>query len=537
MRTSNTLNIILLRHILVSAYCEAIHVVKLNFVSLRESFVSLCGHYFMRILGLKFYAIVILLFACQLSLFSQGNRNPNLSNKLLNELLNDSTPKALNTMPSETVYVPPVGARYTEIRSVDPANPPEIIDIAGNLNNKKEFKLSDIASSVRYVQLQQPTDAKITSILEVVSDDEHLFIKTWQGIFCYSTDGLYLYTLTLDNIKEDPSDAPNSVVSIVDHPVSGVLGNIDLLNGKLIYRTFTWPMDGDREVSLNIVEVKELDAQMRFNFQTGEFEKQVQPIYQRRLVHSKEGGEVRYIMMNDQSFFSNKLTTVTISGDTLCKFNKYQQPTIPRPNVGFSLHTYRINGQVRLQHSYNDTIFQVIPPNRFIPVYVMNWGSYKPDINQYAAGSDLEGKLVLKEDYVKPSGWIETPRYIFIHYTEGRYSYNGMDQGKVKFYWAIYDKAKKTLTHHHTSSTPPTAEIKSGSSSYKVTFSPMLENDIEPFGMPFWPMGVIHTGEMYMTFTKEQVKRFISTGRFKNDKLKVISDNMPEDGFCLMVVK
>ena len=55
--------------------------------------------------------------------------------------------------------------------------------------------------------------------------------------------------------------------------------------------------------------------------------------------------------------------------------------------------------------------------------------------------------------------------------------------------------------------------------------------------MPFWLRGVNHKDEMYMTFSKEQIKSYINTGRFQNDKLQTIHNDMPDDGFCLMIVK
>jgi hypothetical protein len=278
---------------------------------------------------------------------------------------------------------------------------------------------------------------------------------------------------------------------------------------------------------LNVFDVNESDAQMRFNFQSGELKTNfAEPIYQRRLDPKNSGGGM---LLNNQSLFiPNSLTSVSLYGDTLCKFNDYNRTT-GEQRVRFFSHTYRIGGHVMLQNEYNDTIFRIEPPNRLIPAYVMQWGAYKPDKNQYAAGSDLEEKLVLGE-------WVETSRYIFITYTEGRDYPARRSQGKVRFHWALYDKTAKTLTHFLTSATPPMVEIRAPLP-YPAVFPPLIENDIEPVGMPFWPKGVNHRGEMYMIFSKEQIRNYITTGTYRNDKLQAISDNMPDDGFCMMIVK
>jgi len=146
------------------------------------------------------------------------------------------------------------------------------------------------------------------------------------------------------------------------------------------------------------------------------------------------------------------------------------------------------------------------------PAYVMNWGEYKPDISEHVAGSALEGKLVFRN-------WVETPRFIFIHYTEGRDYPARREQGSVKDHWAIYDKTAKTLTHHATS------EARA-----------LMENNVEPFGMPFWPEGVNHKGEMYMLFSKETLKRIIEKGMNRNDRLQVIYENMSDEEICIMIV-
>ena len=474
------------------------------------------------------FFVIFTLFAYQTALFSQVSRsNPGLSDKQLLELLNDTTRRTARTGLADSVYVPPPGAKYTEIRSVDPAAPPAIIDIVGNLNNKKAFKLSDIASSVKYIQLQQPPGTKITSISDIVSDDDHIFVSTLQGLFCYAADGQYLYTLT-DNELERSSTGVRIVSGVMSNPLSST--NIDLLDGQLTYRTYHWPSidEGVTEAQLNIFDVNESDAQMRFNFQSGELKnKLAQPVFQRRLDPKKSGGG---IFLNDQSFFiPNSLTTVSLYGDTVCKFSNFDRPMAAQ-RVTFFSYAYRVGNQVMLQNDYNDTIFRVEPPNRLVPVYVMQWGAYKPDKNQYAAGSELEGKLVLDK-------WVETARYIFISYTEGRDYPIRRNQGKVLFHWALYDKTAKTLTHFLTSSTPPMVEITTGVLPYSAVFPPLIENDIEPVGMPFWPKGVNHNDEMYMIFSKEQIKNYITTGQFRNDKLQTIHDNMPDDGFCIMVVK
>ena len=478
---------------------------------------------------------------CLLSVISCGKRNPGLSDKQLRTLINDKAQKAaeaaeelrkeniLNANLSNTSVTSQRNKNFSEIRSVDPQQTPDIIDIAGNIKNERAFKLSDIASSVRYIQLQQPPDSKIENIINFLSDDEHIFIRTFEGLFCYSINGQYLYTVVLNDIDSSRMTKHGDWIMFSGDPIiSGISSNADLLNGALVFHSQQRSSTPDVETDyyLNVFDVKELDAQMRLNINTEETgKKSAKPQYQRQINATRIGGG-NYMLTDNQSLFNSRsLTGVSIYGDTLCKFVDYDRPTrsiVERTGAFSSI--YRIGGQVMLHKGHNDTIFRVEPPNRFVPTYVMQWGEHKPDINEYRAGGDLIGAFVIRE-------WTETFRFIFIEYTEGRSYPIRIDAGKVKFHWAIYDKVKKTLTHILLPSSYAKAQGRT------LSFPPMFENDIEPVGMPFWPKGVNHRNEMYMVFSKEQVNKYISTALYQNDKLQTIHDNMPDDGICIMIVK
>ncbi len=79
--------------------------------------------------------------------------------------------------------------RKKEIRSIDQGSPPVKLDIMSTRTSTKDFKLSDVASSIRYVKLEIPPDTmllfdpffyrnSLTSSIQ--ADGEDLII---QGIF------------------------------------------------------------------------------------------------------------------------------------------------------------------------------------------------------------------------------------------------------------------------------------------------------------------------------------------------------------------
>jgi len=476
-----------------------------------------------------FHCIVTLsLITCHLTLFSCTGNSPNLSEKKLQALMNDVTLKPAET-PTFTLpdsnYVPQAGVKYSEIRAIDPAAPPIVIDISGNLNNKKVFKLSDFASSVTYIRLPPPPDTKFSSITDIATDDERIFISAREGLFCYSADGTYRYTMIKNQFDE-----------LSNMPVMGSRGQIDLLNGILVNILFHLPAGAPgytTDVKLNFFDVKELDTQMFVYNPSNELNYfGATPKYQRQL--KPEPGH-HFLLMNDQSVFHSGLTLTSIGGDTLCKFTNFDQPAVDRIMQGRGAGSrpgasiYRINGNVMLSIGLNDTIFRVIPPNRLAPVYIMNWGNYKPNLVEFVTSGAMAGKFILRS-------WLETQQFIFIHYTEGNNAPRYLDLGNVKFYYAIYDKTTKTLTHHLTSTTPAIRQ-RSGTITRTVSVPLLIENDIDPVGMPFWPQALNHRGEMYMTFSKEQIKDYINTGRYRNDKLQAIYDSMPDDAICIMIVK
>jgi hypothetical protein len=94
--------------------------------------------------------------------------------------------------------------RKKEIRSVDPQKPPARIDIIGKGNNARKLKLSDVASSIRYVKLQTPPD---TALLYdpyfshndlnsyIRSDGEQIILQGIFGLTRFNMQGAYQETI------------------------------------------------------------------------------------------------------------------------------------------------------------------------------------------------------------------------------------------------------------------------------------------------------------------------------------------------------
>ena len=307
---------------------------------------------------------------------------------------------AANNETSETSVVETI-----EIVPIDPA----IIDIAGNLENRKEFRLSDFGSSVQYIRLQPPEGMNWHSVHNVLSSDDYLFINTLQGLFMYSADGQFISTLA-----ESHLEMIDGAVRIGNMSVSGDVPvlNGDLVNGRLLFKT-----QGEERVMLNLLDIESLSENPT-----------APPAFQRALGSGADMGiRTRFYLIDEQSVFSTRsLTASPIAGGyPLFRVENYYQPTITGNVMANVTSTfYRFGEKVMMQLAHNDTVFALIPPNRVEPAFIMNWGDFKPDMNRLANGGIEEGKFVLRN-------WVETQRHIFIEYTVGRASPRRWAEGNV----------------------------------------------------------------------------------------------------------
>ena len=405
---------------------------------------------------------------------------------------------------------------------------PAIIDIAGNLENRKEFRLSDFGSSVQYIRLQPPEGIELGGIRDILSNDEFLFVSARNGLFIYSADGEYLHTLVSNEWEESGMPAPGGGVGFMQ--VDGILNNVDFLNGTLFYRTRQWSDTGATTgVQLNLFDVENLSENPH-----------LQPTFQRELATDRDLGiGSRHLLIDNESVFTANSITISPfftalsikNGDTLFTINNYHQPTITAGAIP-SVHSrfYRINGNLMLQIAHNDTVFALVPPNRVEPAFIMEWGEFRSDMNRRANGQNQDGKFLLQH-------WVETQHHIFIEYTMTEsVGTSAWDRETVTHhYWAVFDKEAKTLTHHIAPPLPTTMEMPNAPRPMPIPL--MFENDIDLVGMPFFPRGVNHRGEMFMVFGKRQVQQQIATGKFDNSRLQALYNRMEEGSFYLMVVR
>ena len=145
------------------------------------------------------YPLLILLMLSQLSSCNHNRLKTN-EKELAKEIITqekekeDADKAAHEKKLADTLNRHQGGFRLKENRSVDPAHPPIVIDLAGSLNNVKEINLSDIASGISYVSIEPVPDSAIPVDLKFnyYLMDNYIIARNLYGIHLYSKDGRYI---------------------------------------------------------------------------------------------------------------------------------------------------------------------------------------------------------------------------------------------------------------------------------------------------------------------------------------------------------
>jgi len=217
-------------------------------------------------------------------------------------------------------------------------------------------------------------------------------------------------------------------------------------------------------------------------------------------------------------------------GDTLTTFTKIERVDNYAKSVarGTDYGTqYEKNGNLFFRTDFNDTVFQIIPPNRLLPRYVLNLGKYKTSMLEgMDPGISLEGKII-------PMDWAETNNYIFLTFSKDSYDCprNRKDKS-VKIYHALYSKQQGQLSI-----------IKSDPTDYTPN---ILKNDIDG-GFPVWPQNYMtgKNGEILVSLKGKELKSHVLSSRFKNssatsdkrNKLLEFANSVNIEDDILMIVE
>ena len=445
------------------------------------------------------------------------------------------------------------GFRLKENRSVDPAHPPIEIDLAGSLNNLKEINLSDVASRITYVRMEPVPDSTLPVDLKFNYHlmDNYIVAVNLYGIHLYSKEGRYIHSI-VKNRFTGVKVMSGSVVFWNDYTMKG--GGVSVWsNGNDLYYNYSDNITGQKYIMKYDCSSTQLIPDYKFNPEKPDQISGLGTIAV-DLNHGKTelpkprqhqgmfGGPVEFLfkqrdvfMLDQNSYYlpsydNNMMIVLSNNGDTLSTFSmleKLKNYTKELQRGTDEGAQYEHNGKQYFRPEFNDTVFQVIPPNRLLPVYVLKLGNYKVS-KQLGVDPDfkLTGKII-------PGEWAETKDYILMTYTMDDYDCkNTRNKKTVKIYHAIFSKLNHLFT------------VINGD---PFDYSPeILKNNLDG-GLPVWPSSYMigNNGEMLISLKGKELKDRVKSEQFKvsrapEDKKKeleklaqVVSNN--ED--ILMIVK
>jgi hypothetical protein len=220
------------------------------------------------------------------------------------------------------------------------------------------------------------------------------------------------------------------------------------------------------------------------------------------------------------------LVTYNNKGDTLCQFTDFDRIiNFNYTNGGrnaVELESYFYNNALTIKQEYNDTVFRVIPPNRLLPIYIIDFGKYKFNyVDGFNPNFDLSEKLML-------NSLVETNDFLFIRYTQNYDCLNTRSKNKVKFYNTLFDKKLGKIYHNP-----------------GYTFLPVgIVNDIDG-GMPFWPDIITPQGEMMKLVSGKVIKDYVNSAEFKEanisddnrQKLNSMVSGLKNTDMVIIIVK
>lgn len=428
----------------------------------------------------------------------------------------------------------PKGFRFQEDRSIDLNNPPVIIDIIGSRKNQQKIKLSQLFDHVEYIQLESDPDSIfIASGFEnIIVSKKHIYGFSFQaGVAQFSLDGKFIGFVCKNNLPVSQTPEGAARMLMTSGPATKMAWQIFFADGNLCYKyldrenqtTSYYQFDDEKDCSetlvLPIQEVEKTENKpqgTRFAQFSDKFVSKSTTLY-------PLPGGMKALAQNGKPVSESIpfISVLSTKGDTICSFRDCD----PIRNLTKSVYrgvddgnTYYSNGSLFVRQAYNDTIYQLVPPNRLIPRYILSFGNLgiQSAIEGIDPGVSLKEKLILQD-------FLETNRYIFITYTKDYSCPNTAKSGTLKFSRLIFDKKSGTITSIYIDEAPFIAKEKMA---WPKAPDLNIENDLDK--IPFrWPESTTANGLPVAVYSGDELLK-INDPAFpvknirKNDKILAI---------------
>jgi len=344
----------------------------------------------------------------------------------------------------------PKGFRFKEDRKVDPVNPPMIIVISNPTNKGVKLCLSDIVNSIDYFVLEQFPDTSIyaKTQLRAKIDGTNIFIHGLSGLYVYDLKGKLKNTILENKISKMGVRIFSGGYQLryeQDVNFYGQIGEIWCYGNHLFFTAHDKTNDlfDFRKVNFDKIFSPNLPLnseshQIQFpgeklfhlnkDQQCGGFSDRLNSVSYTRPVG--EGFYMNFPSLWAATELGKDAVVINNNNDTICifsnlnKIENFTKTLISRG--GTCISTYDYKNQSYLYTALCDTIFRIVPPNRFIPVYVFDYGKYKISPLEYFSPGEPKNKYYCSEI-------LETSNKLFI-------KYKGIEDHSE---YGIYDKTSK----------------------------------------------------------------------------------------------
>ena len=501
--------------------------------------------------------LVLLLAACQ------ENRLKSDEKKLSAEILLREKEEAEridreNRLADSLKKLPP-GFRFKEDRSVDPSHPPVVIDIAGSLDNVKDFALSDVTSRITYIRMEKAPDSSFARVMrfKYYLMDSNIVAVNPSGIILYSRKGKYRSTVVKNESTGIEVSANRMTVTGDNTFIGG--GTTVWATGKNLFYKYRNSLTGQSYImkydcsQLPVILSMGFDPEKPYKIR-GMGEIAIDLNHGKRVGQQKgnangmwsAGTDFIYrrlsSMMLDRNTYVQQLASpfdmgskyimgiFNQQGDTLAAFTQFEKLDHFSKAVmrGTDQGTqYENNGNLYIRNAFNDTVFRVLPPNRLLPVYVLKLDKYKllkkegldPDFN-------LAGKII-------PETWADTKNYIFLTFSKDSYDCpNTRTSKQLKQYYALFSKSTQKLFL-----------VNGDPGNYDPD---ILRNNLDG-GMPVWPSSYMigNNGEILVSLKGKELKAHEKSASFststapaaRKSELLKLTQSVSDDEDILMIVE
>ncbi len=406
----------------------------------------------------------------------------------------------------------PQGFRFNPERGIVPNHPPRTIDIIDNREPREIIKTSGLFKSIDYISLEAVSDSVLRDgpPMQILMGERHIYgFSTMRGIVQFDLKGHFLGFVCQNQMNTIRYPDGRIGMDLEHNAHLKVVWKTYFADGNLCYEY----LDRENKTVSYYQFDDTIDCSTQLNLPGTEGQQFPQPkgklISQTINDYASKvmtpyplGGGLLAVSQNRKPVRQQMplISILSAKGDTLCTFRDCD----PIRNFSHSVYTtpedyysYYLHHVFHFKPAYNDTLFQVVPPNKLRAKYILDFG--KQGLRD--ANKAISPVTSLINNFILDN-LLETNKYVFIIYTKNYACSNTAKNKELWYSKVIYNKITGKVIPVYTDQEPEMITPR-GDRAIKIpvpTIPDMnIENDLGI--LPFiWPQNVTPTGKPYAVF-------------------------------------